>query len=337
MPERVLNLSKQVSSIATARVEEIRKVTRMTRILGVNASIEASRANNPGFGIVAEEVSSISARIEQLAETLHGELEEKTGELETLGRQLVANIRGSRLADLALNMIDIIDRNLYERSCDVRWWATDAAVVDCAASKTPEVCDLAASRLGVILDAYTVYLDIWAASTDGTVLANGRPDRYAVRGLNVAKQEWFARALRTRSGSEFVACDIQNVTELDNSAVAAYSTAIREGGNAGGRAIGVLGIFFDWQKQSQTVVDSVRLSKEERAGTRCMIIDADNRIIASSDRRDLNSVFPLKTATQSMGSFVDSSGNLVGFALTPGYETYKGLGWYGVIAQRGHS
>ena len=26
---------------------------------------------------------------------------------------------------------------------------------------------------------------------------------------------------------------------------------------------------------------------------------------------------------------------LVAFALTPGYETYKGLGWYGCIQQRG--
>jgi hypothetical protein len=42
----------------------------------------------------------------------------------------VAQIRGSRLPDLSLNAIDIIDRNLYERSCDVRWWATDSAIVD---------------------------------------------------------------------------------------------------------------------------------------------------------------------------------------------------------------
>jgi hypothetical protein len=31
-----------------------------------------------------------------------------------------------------LNAIEIIDRNLYERTCDVRWWATDSAVVACA-------------------------------------------------------------------------------------------------------------------------------------------------------------------------------------------------------------
>ena len=29
-----------------------------------------------------------------------------------------------------LTNIDLIDRNLYERSCDVRWWATDSSVVD---------------------------------------------------------------------------------------------------------------------------------------------------------------------------------------------------------------
>ena len=35
---------------------------------------------------------------------------------------------GDRLIEIA--GVEIIDRNLYERSCDVRWWATDSAVVD---------------------------------------------------------------------------------------------------------------------------------------------------------------------------------------------------------------
>ena len=32
-------------------------------------------------------------------------------------------------------LIDLIDRNLYERTCDVRWWATDSAMVAAAAEK----------------------------------------------------------------------------------------------------------------------------------------------------------------------------------------------------------
>src|SRR5258708_40083844 len=98
----------------------------------------------------------------------------KVADLNLLGRKLIASIRGSRLADLALNVIDIIDRNLYERSCDVRWWATDSAVVECVATEGSKARDHASSRLGVILDSYTVYLDLWIADRNGKVLANGR-------------------------------------------------------------------------------------------------------------------------------------------------------------------
>ncbi len=38
-------------------------------------------------------------------------------------RAMSHRANGERLVDLALNAIEIIDRNLYERSCDVRWWA----------------------------------------------------------------------------------------------------------------------------------------------------------------------------------------------------------------------
>jgi hypothetical protein len=33
-----------------------------------------------------------------------------------------------------------------------------------------------------------------------------------------------------------------------------------------------------------------------------------------------------------MGSYAEQ-GVTVGYALTPGYETYEGLGWYGCIVQ----
>ena len=38
--------------------------------------------------------------------------------------------------------------------------------------------------------------------------------------------------------------------------------------------------------------------------------------------------------SSSVGSFTRRDGEVVGFARTPGYETYEGLGWYGVIVQR---
>ena len=60
------------------------------------------------------------------------ELAGSLAELSALGDSMIGQLeqhRGQRLTDLAHHMIEIIDRNLYERSCDVRWWATDAALV----------------------------------------------------------------------------------------------------------------------------------------------------------------------------------------------------------------
>ncbi|MEJ0063879.1 MAG: methyl-accepting chemotaxis protein [Alphaproteobacteria bacterium] len=341
MPERILALSKSVSDLAKSKVNEIQSVTGATRMLALNALIEASRAgeHGRGFSVVAREVREISERIRSIADEFSKRLTSQTTELNNLGANLVTDLRGGRLTDLALSMIDIIDRNLYERSCDVRWWATDSAVVDCVTEPDTNHCEYASKRLGVILDSYTVYLDLWIADKKGMVLANGRPGKYRqVVGSDVSREHWFRDALATRDGSEFSVADVTVNELLDRQMVATYATAIRRGGEINGEVIGVLGVFFDWEKQSQGVVDSVRLKEDEKNKTRCLLVDRKMRVIAASDRRGvLTEVFPLAHDGRNMGSYVDKSGNYVGFALTPGYETYNGLGWYGVISQNATS
>ena len=108
--------------------------------------------------------------------------------------------RGERMVDLSLNAVELIDRNLYERTCDVRWWATDSAVVNCAAAPDAATVSHASERLAVILDAYTVYLDLWLCDLDGNVLASGRSHRFDVIGQNVAATKWFRDARGLRSG-----------------------------------------------------------------------------------------------------------------------------------------
>jgi hypothetical protein len=337
MPERIVALSRAVSELATQKMDEIQTVTNSTRILALNALIEAKRAGEAGLGfaVVAQEVKSISERVTNIGNELRARMTERTTELDTLGRGLVAQLRGSRLADLALNMIDVIDRNLYERSCDVRWWATDSAVVECAADPAPERKRHAAKRLGVILGAYTVYLDLWVIDRSGTVIATGASDRYRkALGTSVANEAWFREALATRSGDAYAVADIAVNPILDNRQVATYATAIRAGGESDGAPIGVLGVFFDWQTQSKAVVEGVRLNEEEKPRSRCLLVDSQGRVIAASDGQGiLTETVKLQTNGQVQGSYTAEGGKVVGFALTPGYETYRGLGWYGVIRQ----
>jgi hypothetical protein len=325
-----------MSETSRRSVNDIQSVTTMTKVLSLNALIEAGRAGEAGkgFAIVAKEVRDISNRIDDIATNLGETLVARASELDGVGKGLIASVRGTRLTDLALNMIEIIDRNLYERSCDVRWWATDSAVVDLLSKPNPERQRFATKRLGVILDSYTVYLDIWVCDLDGNVLASGRPDKYPVEGKNVANALWFRHALATKDGTEFSVADISACDDLDKRLVATYAAAIRSGGDTHGKPIGVLGVFFDWQAQSQTVVDNVRLADDERSRTRCLILDSRCKVIAASDRRGiLAERFDLTNKGQPHGNYTDKTGAIIGYALTPGYETYRGLGWYGVIMQ----
>ena len=336
MHDQIIELSKGVSSVATQSLRDIERIARMTRLLGINALIESAHAGDAGrgFAVVADEVTRLADQIGGITDRLKGELGDRLTALDRASVEIGRATRGQRLADLSLNMIELMDRNLYERSCDVRWWATDSAVVGAAADPSPERRAHASRRLGVILDAYTVYLDIWVCDLQGRVVASARPDRYPrVADQSVAAEPWFRDALRTRSGAEFAVADVSASRPMGDRLVATYSAAVREGGAAAGRPVGVLGIFFDWQTQARAVVRGVRLTPQERACTRCLLLDSRCRVIAASDDQGiLSEAFPAKFDGRPFGHYQEGEQS-VGFALTPGYETYRGLGWYGAIVQ----
>lgn len=63
---------------------------------------------------------------------------------------------------------------------------------------------------------------------------------------------------------------------------------------------------------------------------RCAV--ANHRVIAASGGKGILSKTLTLTVTQKAGYVADRD-KMIGYALTPGYETYRGLGWYGVIVQ----
>jgi hypothetical protein len=333
----VERVADRVSLTLEDKIAKIQEVTQRSKILAINASIESARAGDHGRGfmIIAQEMTAISRAVESLSQSLRSELSSQIKDLRAQSRASVTSAAEKRLIDLSLNAVELIDRNLYERSCDVRWWATDAAMVDCAADAGEEQRAHASDRLGVILNAYTVYLDLWLCDLSGRVIANGRPHHYQVEGKSVSGERWFEGALRTASGDDFVCADITARAELGGAPVATYAAAIREEGRANGRVTGVLGIHFDWKPQADAIVRGLRLTQEEWRDTRAMLLDKNGLVLASSDGRgELNEHFALKHDGQTSGSYRDANGAMVGFSLTPGYETYRGMGWYGCLVSQ---
>jgi hypothetical protein len=332
----ILKLAFEVHRATEEKIDVIDTLTRRTKTLSLNARIEAARAGGQGkaFAVVAQEMSDFATEVAQLATELRGVIASNISQIETAGERMMLDFRGARYADLSRNVVEIIDRNLFERSCDVRWWATDSAVVDAATANDDAhaVLEQANRRLATILRSYTVYLDLWVADANGRVVAQGRGGRYrGVIGQDVSRTAWFRKAMQTGSGDDFAVCDIAREPILENALVAAYSTAIRSGGEAHGAPIGALGIFFDWEPQAQAVVRNVALTEEERRDCRVMLLNANYQVIASSDGNGLlTERYPIDISHPERGYYRRDK-KLVTYALTPGYETYKGLGWYGCI------
>jgi hypothetical protein len=326
-------LTAEVNQIACDKTKNIQQITGQMKMLALNALIESARAGEQGrgFAVVAQEVRDVGQRIEAIARQLESELVKRTGDLMQSIAQMTGRALGERMVDLSLNAIELIDRNLYERTCDVRWWATDSAVVECATAPDAATAAHASQRLGVILGAYTVYLDIWLCSLDGTILANGRADKFDVKGRSVAETAWFREAQALKSGDDYVAADVERQPILGDAQVATYCASVRADGQSHGRPLGILAIHFDWESQARAIVQGIRVEDDL---TRVLLVDADFRVIASSDGRGLlTERLPLAVDKRSSGYYQDNSGALVAFHATPGYETYKGLGWYGVIVR----
>jgi Methyl-accepting chemotaxis protein (MCP) signalling domain len=333
MQDDLLKLAFEVTKVTEEKISVIDRIMLRTQMLSMNARLEAARAGSAGqgFAVVAKEMGLVADEVNVLSSQLQREIAAATTQIETAGKQMTLDFRGQRFADVARNVVEIIDRNLYERSCDVRWWATDSAVVDAVQSPSAEAQAHANTRLATILRSYTVYLDLWIADRKGVVVSHGREGRYpGVIGQNVSEMEWFLKGLNTKSGDDFAVCDITRTPALRNAQTAIYSTAIRKGGEVNGPAVGVLGIFFDWEPQALDIVQGVALSDEERPKTRVMLLNAQHHVIAASDSGcSLQERYPLQREAEA--GYYQQGSKLVSYAVTPGYETYQGLGWYGCI------
>jgi hypothetical protein len=336
--QSVTDLVTNLSSSLTSAVGEITNINADTHLLALNARIEAARAGSAGaaFGVVAQEMQTLSTKTSQAASRLATDTKQTIDELLDL---IGAKIRGTRLSDIALVNIDLIDRCLYERTCDVRWWATDSSIVDAMTDRSAAAYGVASQRMGVILNAYTVYFDLVLCDLEGRVVANGRPDLYQSVGADQSLETWFRDAVRSRSGDEFGFQSAHRSRLVGDEPALVYSCGVRRNGSASGELLGALGIIFRWEALAQTILRQAPLSEDERTATRCVITDSSGAIIADSWDRHLKETLELADRDQAFalkkGFLLDSYNGkrcCIAHAQAPGFETYS-TGWHSLVIQ----
>jgi len=339
--DQIAELTAELTHKMNEAIAEISHVNTQTRLLSLNAQIEAARAGGEvgaAFAVVAKAIQDLSKQTATVADNMSTETQGSIDQLNEVNKNMSTNVRGLRLSDLSLTNIDLIDRNLYERTCDVRWWATDPSLVHALTDQSDESIRYACERLGVILNAYTVYYDLVLADLQGNIIANGKPNLYRSQGTNVSQAQWFSSAMATGNGDEygFETCHASDL--VDQQRVLVYSCAVRENGSAHGQPLGVLGVLFNWDDLAQVIVKHTPLSKDEWANARVCIVDDKCNILADSRDNQLNETLAISTKkvfAEKKGFVIDrynGKSAFIAHALSPGYETYA-TGWHSIVLQ----
>ena len=309
------------------------RITSQVNILALNATIEAARAGDAGrgFGVVATEVKHLAAQAVNASKDL-GAIRSETSELQ---RRFVET-ECDRLSEMSQTLVQFIVRNLYERTADVRWWATDDALVRGLESLDRSSIGHAAERLGLINRFYSVYLNLVLVGIDGKIIACSQPATFPrVTGADASKLPWFQKAMATTSGDQYVVDNIFHDSLHNEKLVAVYAATVRKDGKKDGKIVGVLGVMFNWEDQAKTIVQTEpSLSEDEWKRSRVILLDQNMRIIAASDNSGILLHFMLEHKGQQKGHYVNAHHELIAFAKTLGYQEYDGLGWYAVIVQK---
>ena len=222
---------------------------------------------------------------------------------------------------------DVLDRNLYERANDCRWWTLNATLIEQLAGGTPDP-KVVTTILQHINGLYTVYHDIVLFDAQCRVVAVSNPQHQARVGQRLT-DEWCSQALSLRSSQDFVVSRFERSALYEDRPTWIYSTAVR---SQAGRAVGGIGIVFDAQTQLASILrDALPISEGGTVpgGAISVFVDADLRIVAASSRYAHGDALPLpreilgaesRAATVAV---IDGVHYAVGVRRTEGYREYR--------------
>lgn len=251
----------------------------------------------------------------------------KTG-FQHLEHELIDNLVQQNIDNVLLEIttkaryvIDLVVRNLYERTADVGFLSTDEELCLFVAGETHHKASII-QRLCDYQKKYTVYDEIILLSADGQILAN----------IDEASSiSYSTDALIEQSLTSDTYIETFRKTDLRPNHERALIYAQRMHHPETDEIIGVLCLCFNFEEEMQSIFQSHR---PDNAYFNMLLLDNDNTVIASADPLWIPHGTKVPTNTDNKAHILFFSGReyLITTATPEGYQGYPGpVGWQGQL------
>lgn len=240
--------------------------------------------------------------------------------VDSLVRQRVDNVM-AEVGTQARDVIDIVVRNLYERTADVGFLATDRELCEYVAGLRTDR-DSAVERLRAYRDKYTVYQEIILLDTQGAVLAHIDP----LSPIEGSRDPLIPATLASETHVETF-----RATDLRPGAGPALVYSQRMLHPQTQEVVGVLCLVFGFEDEMRGIFEA---RHRDDARYNILLLDGDNRVLASADEAWIprGVRVPVNRSGQPELCIHGGRKYLTQTYATQGYQGYPGPpGWQGQV------
>ncbi len=231
--------------------------------------------------------------------------------------------------------VDIMDRNLYERANDCRWWAltSDFRKILAQTERSEQEQQKIAEILRYINGLYTVYTNLLVFDRSGKILAVSNAKEQGLLGT-VLQESWVQQTLELKTSQDYCVSPFAATALYQQQHTYIYSAAIK-GPQSQGRSVGGIGIVFDSTPQFKDMLhDSLLRDQSGAIAEGCFGIFTDRHgyIISSTEERfkigqplSIDQGFFRCPPGSGFSSVIEFEGSYyaVGARTSSGYREYK--------------
>ncbi|MDD3307508.1 MAG: chemotaxis protein CheW [Acetobacterium sp.] len=314
--------------------------TELNEIINKTQTINGSLKRIVYNGQIIARDDSIDAEYSRLKPILRaiGRIGTNTSSLfQSSVSNLFSTVVSTSLVDtsfLASLSVDIMDRNLYERANDCRWWALDSTLRRILAKDAITTSDekQLTDILTYINDLYTVYSNLFVFDKTGTIIAVSNSSHTEDIGKTLAAP-YISEILANTKQEKYFVSPFEQTELYDHRHTYIYGASITDFNNHN-RTVGGIGIVFDSQNQFQTILEESLHSDNNSfavfADRKKMILSTTNDTYKVGEILDLpDELFTVSNGkTRSEILVYENSYYSIGCACSSCYREYKNSDGY---------